>query len=109
MTDDWKDALAALRGSVPQDNTPDPEPITETPALQREPLRVVLDRKGRKGKTATVVEGWLGDDATLEEMAREMKQRLGTGGSVRGGEILIQGDRKKEVTDFLRSKGLKVC
>lgn len=109
MTDDWKDALAALRGSVPQDNTPDPEPITETRALQREPLRVVLDRKGRKGKTATVVEGWLGDDATLEEMAREMKQRLGTGGSVRGGEILIQGDRKREVTDFLRSKGLKVC
>lgn len=109
MTDDWKDALAALRGSVPQDNTPDPEPLPGTPALQREPLRVVLDRKGRKGKTATVVEGWLGDDATLEEMAREIKQRLGTGGSVRGGEILIQGDRKREVTDFLRSKGLKVC
>lgn len=109
MTDDWKDALAALRGSVPQDNTPDPEPLPETQALQRDPLRVVLDRKGRKGKTATVVEGWLGDDATLEEMARQLKQRLGTGGSVRGGEILIQGDRKKEVTDFLRAKGLKVC
>lgn len=109
MTDDWKDALAALRGSVPQDNTPDPEPRPGTQALQRDPLRVVLDRKGRKGKTATVVEGWLGDDATLEEMARQLKQRLGTGGSVRGGEILIQGDRKKEVTDFLRAKGLKVC
>lgn len=110
MALDWKDALSALKdsGNIPVDNTPDPTPATtdkDTP--QASPLRVVIDRKGRKGKTATIIEGFSGTDEQLEQLAKTLKQRLGTGGSARGGEILIQGDRKNDVIELLKSLGYK--
>lgn len=111
MNLDWKDALDALRasGTIPEDNSPEPEaPENPAESIQKEPLHVVTDRKGRKGKTATIVEGFLGSDSALDELAKTLKQKLGTGGSARAGEILIQGDRKKDVADILRSLGYKV-
>ncbi len=110
MAIDWKDALSALKdsGSIPVDDTPDPAPVSEQgETVQREPLRVVIDRKGRKGKTATIIEGFTGSDEALEQLAKTLKQRLGTGGSARGGEILIQGERKNDVIEILRSLGYK--
>ncbi|MDE6768554.1 MAG: translation initiation factor [Muribaculaceae bacterium] len=110
MAIDWKDALSALKdsGNIPVDNTPDPIPVTTDKALpQASPLRVVIDRKGRKGKTATIIEGFSGSDEQLEQLAKTLKQRLGTGGSARGGEILIQGDRKNDVITLLKSLGYK--
>lgn len=109
MATDWKDLLGALKDSeaVPVDNTPDP---VETPQSQtpKAVLRVVTDRKGRKGKTATIVEGFDEDGIEAEAVARKLKQKLGTGGSSRGGEILVQGDRKAEVTAFLKENGYEV-
>ncbi len=109
MAADWKDALGALlnSGAVPVDNTPDPEPAAPATTIQREPLHVLIDRKGRKGKTATIIEGFTGSDEALQELARTLKQRLGTGGSARDGEILIQGDRKEAVVAALRALGYK--
>ncbi len=111
MAIDWKDALSALKdsGNIPVDNTPD---IAATPddsdkKVQRTPLHVVIDRKGRKGKTATIIEGFTGDDNELEQLAKTLKQKLGTGGSVRDGEILIQGDRKADVISLLNGLGYK--
>ena len=46
-------------------------------------------------------------DDEVEDLASKMKRRLGTGGSVRGGEILIQGDRRQAVLDFLTAEGYK--
>ena len=58
MTMDWKDALNALKesGAVPVDNTPEPaeETIMIKDSVQKDPLHVITDRKGRKGKTATI-------------------------------------------------------
>lgn len=111
MAIDWKDALNALKesGSIPVDNTPEPSsPIKSTEPSQKESLRIVIDRKGRKGKTATIIEGFKGSDTALEQLAKTLKQRLGTGGSARGGEILIQGDRKNDVADILLALGYKV-
>lgn len=110
MATDWKDALSALKdsGALPVDNTPDiPEPSPEAPAVQSSPLHVIIDKKGRKGKTATIIEGFEGDDAQLESLAKQIKQKLGTGGSARDGEILIQGDRKTDVITLLHSLGYK--
>ncbi|MDE5881649.1 MAG: translation initiation factor [Muribaculaceae bacterium] len=110
MAIDWKDALSALKdsGNIPVDNTPDSTPTTtDKDAPQASPLRVVIDRKGRKGKTATIIEGFSGSDEQLEQLAKTLKQRLGTGGSARGGEILIQGDRKNDVITLLKSLGYK--
>lgn len=110
MALDWKDALSALKdsGNIPVDNTPDPTPVpTDKNTPHISPLRVVIDRKGRKGKTATIIEGFSGSDEQLEQLAKTLKQRLGTGGSARGGEILIQGDRKNDVIALLKSLGYK--
>ena len=110
MALDWKDALSALKdsGNIPVDNTPDSIPTpTAKNSPQTSPLRVVIDRKGRKGKTATIIEGFSGSDEQLEQLAKTLKQRLGTGGSARGGEILIQGDRKNDVVALLKSLGYK--
>lgn len=111
MAIDWKDALSALKdsGAVPLDDTPDPSPAPkDETTVQKEPLHVVIDRKGRKGKTATIIEGFNGSDEKLQQLAKTLKQRLGTGGSARGGEILIQGDRKNEISEILRSLGYKI-
>lgn len=111
MATDWKDLLGALKesGAVPEDSSPDQVQENENgPEKQKSALHVVTDRKGRKGKTATIVEGFEITDEEVEEVARKLKQKLGTGGSVRDGEILIQGDRKCEVVAFLKGLGFKV-
>lgn len=110
MNLDWKDALGALKdsGLIPQDNTPDIHgENASVDKVKKDVLRVIIDRKGRKGKTATIIEGFTGPDSQLEELAKTLKQRLGTGGSARGGEILIQGDRKADVISILNSLGYK--
>ncbi len=111
MTMDWKDALNALKesGAVPVDNTPEPaeETIMIKDSVQKDPLHVITDRKGRKGKTATIIEGFTGPDEKLEELAKTLKQRLGTGGSTRDSEILIQGDRKADIISILKSMGYR--
>lgn len=108
MATDWKDALAALRGSeaAPIDNTPDaPEPA---PDKSLPHLTISIDRKGRKGKTATIVEGFDPHDESAADTARILKQKIGTGGSSRGGEILLQGDWRQRAADILRDMGFKV-
>ncbi len=75
---------------------------------QKGALHVMIEKKGRGGKTATIVEGFEIDDDQIAGIASEMRRKLGTGGSARGGEILIQGDRKADVMAFLKAKGFKV-
>ena len=111
MALDWKDALGALRADLPEaeeniDNND--ESAEASSADAREKLHIVVERKGRRGKTATIVEGFTCDDATLQETARVLKQRIGTGGSARGGEILLQGEWKEKAAEILRSMGHSV-
>lgn len=104
---DWKDLLVSkindgtLRREeyVPEDDTPVRIPDT---------LHVTIDRKGRKGKTATIVEGFTCHEDELLEVAARLKTRLGIGGSARGGEILIQGDVAAKVKALLTEMGYRV-
>lgn len=103
MNTDWKSALSAFLDTNP--GLPEGE---ETPAAVEKPaklprLDIMLDRK-RAGKTATIITGFE-PDAAIKEIAARIKQRLGAGGSARGGEILIQGDRRNDVAGILRSIG----
>ena len=116
MNIDWKDALGALKssGAIPEDNSPEPTDESSQKdegstkgSVQKSPLYVITDRKGRKGKTATIIEGFSLPDQEVEDIARTLRQRLATGGSARGGEILLQGDRRKEAADLLRGMGHK--
>lgn len=107
---DWKEKLASLAGSVPQDTSENKEDLkietADGPAQRKKaPLHVVIDKKGRKGKVATIIEGFELSDREVADIASELKQRIGTGGSSRGGEILLQGEWKEKVIQLLRDKG----
>ncbi len=110
--EDWKAKLGAAFGVDPEQAKQEPEqPQPELTAAQQQGgdrLEVVLDRKGRKGKTATIIAGFKADDAALKTLAGTLKQRLSTGGSARGGEILLQGDYRDRAAELLRSMGFKV-
>lgn len=111
IMDSWQDRLAALRGSLApdSDNEPAQEPAPgSAQPVQPEALNIVFERKGRAGKQATIIEGFTLSDEQVSALASELKRALGTGGSSRGGEILIQGDRRDDVRRFLRIKGYKV-
>ena len=75
---------------------------------QTDALHILIDRKGRKGKTATIIEGFTLPDDAVEAIASELKRKIGTGGSSRGGEILLQGDWKEKAAAILKEKGFKL-
>lgn len=108
---DWKQALGKafnLPVNEPADEpqTPEQQPRGDALAQQgKNRLDIVLERKGRAGKQATIVTGFVCDDEALRQVASRLKSSLGVGGSARGGEILIQGDFRERVLDHLKGMG----
>ena len=105
---DWKDLLASKvdDGTLEREEfVPETEVATDKKA---DVLRVSIDRKGRKGKTATIVEGFTCRDDRVLEIAAKLKAKLGTGGSARAGEILIQGEVADKVKALLTDMGYRV-
>ena len=106
---DWRDALGALASQLPEgEDIPTTDSVAPTPGIQKTPVHIALERKGRGGKTATIIYDLALDDEALKELAAEMKRSLGCGGSARSGEILIQGDRVADCRRLLSAKGYKV-
>ena len=107
---DWRDALSALLPDIPDpsDLTDKSEQSDEVPETKypRQRLVIQMERKGRGGKTATIISGFTLSDEEVADIAAQLKKRLGTGGSARGGEILIQGDRCDDVRKALRETGI---
>ena len=80
----------------------DEETEAETLAPEKQNLRVSLDSKQRKGKIVTLVQGFIGTENDLKELAKLLKNKCGVGGSVKDGEIIIQGELKEKILTILK-------
>lgn len=78
--------------------------VTTLPAAEQK-LRIRLDTKHRAGKAVTLIEGFTGQTNDLEELGKKLKTHCGTGGSAKDCEIIIQGDQRDRVLQWLLKNG----
>ena len=104
--ENWKERLGMVYSTNPDyeyETGEEAEAATLPKGQQR--LRVSIEKKGRGGKTVTLVRGFVGSAADLEALGRLLKSKCGVGGSVKDGEALVQGDLRERVVQILRSEG----
>jgi translation initiation factor 1 len=109
MDNDWKKRLGMVYSTNPdfEFNTGNEEENERLEPGQQQ-LYVSLDKKNRKGKKVTLIEGFQGSTDDLKSLARELKSACGVGGSVLETQILIQGDFRERLMKLLQDKGFKV-
>jgi len=105
-SNDWKKRLGMVYSTNPDfsfEEGGDDEPDT-LPKNQQQ-LRVSMERSGRGGKTVTLVRGFVGTEEDITALGKLLKQKCGVGGSVKDGEIIIQGDLRLRIVELLKREG----
>jgi translation initiation factor 1 len=103
---DWKSRLGMVYSTNPDfvfDEAAEDE--VETLSMSKQKLRVSIEKKGRGGKTVTLVKGFVGKDEDLKALAKSLKTKCGVGGAVKDNEIVIQGDLRDKVVSLLKTFG----
>lgn len=106
MTKKSRDRYGVVFSTDPNyrfEQRPPEEPATAPPSKQK--LRVWLDRKQRGGKEVTLVTGFIGTQEDLATLGKSLKTKCGTGGNVKDGEIIIQGNHRDKVVALLVGLG----
>lgn len=80
--------------------------VTTLTAAQQK-LKVRIDTKHRAGKAVTLIEGFIGKEEDLDDLGKKLKSFCGTGGSAKDGEIIVQGDQRDKVLQWLVKNGYK--
>lgn len=103
---DWKDRLNVVYSTNPNyeyENLNEEE--DETLEKRQQKLRISIEKKGRGGKTVTLIRGFIGKEDDLKELGKLLKTKCGVGGSAKDGEIIIQGEFKQRIIDLLKAEG----
>ncbi len=77
-------------------------------APDKQALSLLYEKKGRGGKIAIVIDGFVGPVEDLKALAKELKSACGVGGSVKNGQIIIQGNHRDKLMQILKEKGHNV-
>lgn len=105
---DWKKKLNIVYSTNPEfEYEQDETPQEETIAKEKQLLRIKLDTKQRRGKAVTLVTGFVGQEEDLNELGKLLKVKCGVGGSVKDGDIIVQGDMRNKVLAILQKEGYK--
>lgn len=86
---------------------PEENEAQETLPPARQKLRIRLETKHRGGKTVSLIEGFIGTNNDLEDLGKKLKNFCGTGGSAKDLEIIIQGDQREKILQWLLKNGYK--
>lgn len=102
----WKDRLNVVYSTNPdfKFETEDEEE-QDTIEKGKQSLRISLDKKNRKGKAVTLITGFIGTSDDLDALGKMLKVKCGVGGSVKDGEIILQGDFRTKALEMLQKDG----
>ncbi len=89
------------------DSDDDYQPSSNTFPPEKQNLKVMIDRKQRRGKEVTLVTGFIGKQDDLKALASLLKSKCGVGGTAKNGEILIQGNHREKIMGILLDAGYK--
>lgn len=108
QNNDWKDKLEFAYSTNPNYNPNSNDNDEQTSVEpQKQVLRIRLEKKNRGGKTVSIVSGFIGPEEELKNLGKHLKSRCGVGGSVKDGEIIIQGDFRDRILTLLQDLGYK--
>ncbi|OFY39402.1 MAG: SUI1 family translation initiation factor [Bacteroidetes bacterium GWF2_40_14] len=106
---DWKSRLGVVYSTNPDFGyqAEEGDMTSDTLPTDKQRLIVSIDRKHRAGKQVTLVSGFVGREEDLADLAKILKSKCGVGGTLKDGEVLIQGDFRDRVISILQTLGYK--